>query len=719
MSLEPAVLAHTTPASTPPIVPHRRWLVLGRVLWVFLALLCTGLFIAGVPIRFGHLRAVCPQASCTDGRMTTAQAQYLLAHGISTRLYATVSVGWLVVAAVVWSTVSLLIFLRTSHTWMTWFVSLFLVTSGVTFSPVVVDALAMRDPTLAFLVQLVKNIALVCLFLFFCLFPDGHFAPRWTRWIVLVYPLLVIASEMSPGSPIDIATWSPLLNWLVLAPNFGVIMFAQVYRYRYTSNRQQRQQTKWVIYGASVALLGLISLVLLSEVLNPSLNQLGSLSQFAITGTFTLLMLLIPLTIGVAILRYRLYDIDLIIHRTLVYGTLTVCVAGVYVLVVGYLGALFQAEGNFAISLVTTGIVAVLFQPMRARLQRGITHLLYGERDEPYTVIARLGQRLEATLAPDAVLPTIVETVAHALKVPYVAIVLSYAERDRIAAEAGAPQPVYVRLPLMYQGETVGYLLLAARAPGEPFTSADQTLLDVLADQAGVAVHAVRLTHELQQLTVALQQSRERLITTREEERRRLRRDLHDGIGPTLASLAQRLDVAQNLVEREPSAATALLSELKGQVKHTIADIRRLVYALRPPVLDEFGLISAIREHIMQMTQSGNLHIMFDAPDDLPPLPAAVEVAAYRICLEAVTNVMRHAQARNCRVALLLVENTGRRTLSVEIVDDGIGVGRDQRAGVGLTSMRERATELGGTCSITHASPAGTRVLATLPLSFE
>ena len=428
-----------------------------------------------------------------------------------------------------------------------------------------VDVLTSVHPVVSLLVGLVKKIALICLFLFFCLFPDGQFVPRWTRWVVLIYPLLTIASGLFPGSRIDIATWPPLLNWLVLAPNFGIIMFAQVYRYRYRSGIQQRQQTKWVMFGASVALVGLISLVLLSEVLVPTLNQPGSLSMLAIEGSFNVLMLLIPITIGVAILRFRLYDIDLIIHRTLVYSALTLCVVGVYVLVVGYLGTLFRAEGNLVISLVATGLVAVLFQPVRVWLQRGVTHLLYGERDEPYTVIARLGQRLDATFAPDAVLPAIVETVAQALKLPYAAIALHYADGAQVVAETGKPQSVQLRLPLTYQGETVGFMLLAARVPGEFFTPADHDLLAVLANQAGVAAHAVRLTSALEQLTSALQHARERLVTTREEERRRVRRDLHDGIGPTLASVVQRLDLAGRLVARDPIAAEQLLAELKGR----------------------------------------------------------------------------------------------------------------------------------------------------------
>jgi signal transduction histidine kinase len=367
---------------------------------------------------------------------------------------------------------------------------------------------------------------------------------------------------------------------------------------------------------------------------------------------------------------------------------------------------------------------------LRAWLQRQVNHLLYGERDEPYAVIARLGRQLETTLAPEAVLPTIVQTVKDALKLPYVAIALIEEGERRIVAETSGRSPMtdarqhsdvrpvdLLTFPLVYQQASVGELLVAPRAANEGFSPADKRLLMLVAQQASVAAYSVRLTRDLQHLTSDLQHSREQIVMSREEERRRLRRDLHDGIGPTLASLAQRLDVARNLIERDPVAVEALLVDIKGQVKETIADIRRLVYALRPPVLDEFGLISAVREHIAQMNQSNSLHITFHVSDQLPPLPAAVEVAAYRIILEAVTNVMRHAQARTCQVSLLLIEHNARHILRVEIVDDGIGVASDQRAGVGLMSMRERVAELGGTWSITNEPPRGTRVAALLPVA--
>jgi signal transduction histidine kinase len=240
-------------------------------------------------------------------------------------------------------------------------------------------------------------------------------------------------------------------------------------------------------------------------------------------------------------------------------------------------------------------------------------------------------------------------------------------------------------------------------------------LLNIIAQQAGVAGHAVRLTDELRQLNADLQQSRERLVTAQEEERRRLRRDLHDGVGPTLASLSQRLDTAADFVKSNPEKSIDLLHELKGQVKGTVAEIRRRVYALRPPVLDEFGLVSAIQEHVAPYTGPNGLHVNFDVTKPMPLLPAAVEVAAYRIALEAFTNVVNHAEASACHIEIK-IENDA---LLLNISDNGKGLSSNAHFGVGSTSMRERAAELGGVCIVENMSKGGIRVTARLPIGKE
>jgi signal transduction histidine kinase len=229
-----------------------------------------------------------------------------------------------------------------------------------------------------------------------------------------------------------------------------------------------------------------------------------------------------------------------------------------------------------------------------------------------------------------------------------------------------------------------------------------------------VAVYAVRLTTHLQQLSANLQQARERLVTTREEERRRLRRDLHDGLGPAMASLTFKIDAARNFLTQDSARADTLLASVRQQAQEAITDIRRLVYNLRPPALDELGLLSALRVQAVHYQHQG-LEVAFDTPTTLPPLPAAVEVATYRIAQEALANVARHSQAQHCLLRLFIDHDM----LSLDITDDGKGIPPDHHIGVGLHTMHERASELGGNCAVTQSSSGGTLIQVRLPLSLE
>ncbi|MBK9710632.1 MAG: sensor histidine kinase [Kouleothrix sp.] len=660
----------------------RRWLAVARVAWLGIAVLALGLFIAAIPLEFAQAQIVCPTVSCDEtGQISAAQLRSLEAIGLSASFYAAYDIAINIVAVLVFTCVAGIIFWRKSDDWMGLFGSLALLAFGAVTFTGTTNALKNSAPGWWLPVTCVEFLGQIGIVLFLYLFPDGRFAPRWMRWLAVGWVLYQTPATFIPG----MNGWinrDALLVGLLWTLFLGGAVAGQIYRYRRVSSPVQRQQTKWVVFGMAIGIGGFLSLVFLIPMLFPAIEQAMSLYPWLYFTPVYLFILIMPISIGTAILRYRLWDIDVIISRTLVYGALTASVIAIYVLVVGYLATLFQTSGNLAISLIATGLVAVLFQPLRLRLQRGVNRLLYGERDDPYAVISRLNQRLEATLAPDAVLPTIVETVREALSTPVAHPLL---------------------LPLTYQNEVVGQLILAPRAAGEAFTPADQRLLDDLARQAGVAAHAVRLTGDLRR-------SRERLVTAREEERRRLRRDLHDGLGPQLATLTLKLDAARNLLGRDPRAAAALVTELKTQTQAAIADIRRLVYELRPPALDELGLVGALREQVAQYRWD-ELCVVVDAPERLPALPAAVEVAAYRIALEALTNVVRHADARNCAISLGLSGG-----LSLDIRDDGRGLPDEHRAGVGLHSMRERAAELGGSCEIASAPGGGTCVTVWLPL---
>ena len=424
------------------------------------------------------------------------------------------------------------------------------------------------------------------------------------------------------------------------------------------------------------------------------------LGQF---GWFLLLMI-IPACLAIAVLRYHLWDVDILLNRTLVYGSLTALVAGLFLLVVTLLGAVFETSDNLAISLLATATIALLFQPLRERLQRGVNRMMYGERDEPYAVLSQLGKRMEAIIAPEAVLPAIAETVAQTLKLPYVAIAFQNGEREEIVAAHGREPAERTRLPLSYQGEPIGQMIVATRSQGEDFSPSEWRLLEDIAHQAGPAAYAVRVTADLQR-------SREKLVLAREEERRRLRRDLHDGLGATLAALNLQMGTLRNVIENNEPADT-LMGEMRGEIHQAITDIRQLVYNLRPPALDELGLLPCLREQASRYERAG-LRVSLEAPDQVPSLPAAVEVAVYRIVQEALANVAHHARAQNCSVSLQL-----NHEIRLEVVDDGVGISPEHKLGVGLLSMRERAAELGGTC-IVESTGTGTRVQVNLPFGKE
>ena len=563
------------------------------------------------------------------------------------------------------------------------------------------------------------------LFLLFVplLFPNGRLvSPRWrpVAWAALVvtalacgwaafgpHPLWVPASMAANPWGIESAEAAFRLVERICPPGFAIMTIVSVasvvVRFR-RARGVERQQLKWFLSG-----MALLALVWIGVVLT-GLQYRLPLPVIAVAEMVGLMA--VPVAIGVAILRYHLYAIDLLINRSLVYGALTALVAGVYVLVVGWLGALFHVRGSLWVSLLGAGVVAVLFAPARERLQQGVDRLLYGDRDRPEVVLSRLGRRLEAALAIDQVLPTVVRTVAEALKLPYVAVEVTRDGSVETAAAHGTPPAGRESVALVYGGEPVGWLVLGLRAGEQAFGPADRRLLDELAHQIGAAVHAVRLTDTALRLSADLQRSRQRLVTTREEERRRLRRDLHDGLGPALAGLSMLAEAAKDCLAGDPAAAQRLLDDLVGRAQDATVEVRRLVYALRPPALDALGLVGALRAQAARHPDHGP-HVTVTTPAELPPLPAAAEVAAYLIALEAVTNSRRHAQARTCTIRLSFDQPAG--TLRLEVTDDGRGLQQPTPAGVGLASMRERAAELGGTCTITTSPAGGTRVVAELP----
>ena len=713
MSLSPAPTpSRATPGPIPAKPLRGRALALARATWLVVAVLALVFFAAGIPSEFVMFRTLC-QSGCMGGQLSQAGSRALRDLGLSVDFYATYAVALDIVFAAVYVTVAAVVFWRKSDERMALLVSFALLTFGTAGLPNTTYVLSLEHASLWWPLSVLNFIGAAAFGLFLYCFPDGRFVPGWTRWVVFAWIAWQLPKYWFPGW--DSTDLGGRPNWLAIAvwtAFLGTMIYAQAYRYWRVSGTAERQQIKWVVFGISMAALAYLGVAVVLSPFTPAPTTPGTMAGVLIGYTFLYAgMLLIPLSIGFAILRRQLWNIDLIINRTLVYGALTASVVALYVLVVGALGQLLQVNGNLTVSLFATGLTAVLFHPLRTRLQRGVNRLMYGERDEPYAVLSRLGQRLEATLTPDAMLPAVARTVAEALKLPYVAIEIG---QDGLMETTAVGEPVEhpVRLPLTYGGETVGQMVLGPRAGGT-FTPADATLLEDLAHQTGIAVHAVTLNREAVRLSADLQRSRELLVTAREEERRRLRRDLHDGLGPRLAAQSFKVGSARMLYDRDPGTADALLSELESDIEATLSEIRRLVYDLRPPALDELGLVGAIRDAAERHSSppANGLDISVHAPDRLPPLSAAVEVASYRIVQEALANVTHHAGATSCVVHLAVAD-----VLQIEVSDDGIGIPQGHRSGVGLHSMRERAEELGGSCVVGRSASGGTRVLARLPL---
>jgi signal transduction histidine kinase len=541
--------------------------------------------------------------------------------------------------------------------------------------------------------------------------------------------------------------WPSGLNLTLLALLASLPVIAAA-RYAMLRDAEDRRRLRWLLIGG-------FTIPLLSLLFNRLPATLG-LPAVLDDNSSRLLYSLFPILLGVSILRYRVWDIAVIVNRALVYGTLTISITAIYLVIVVIVGDVLYSPNHLIVSLVATGLVAIIFQPGHALLQRGVNRLMYGERDDPYTVIARLGRRLETTFTSEEVLPTIAETVGLALKLPYAALALRRGDSFEIAATythglSSKDDPAArLMIPLTYQQATVGQLILAPRSPHESFSPADRRLLDDLARQAGLAAYNVSLAAELMNLTLDLQRSRERLVTIREEERRRLSRDLHDGLGPVLAGLHLNVNAARGLLRRDTDCADQVLGEVQSHLANAMTDVRRLVYELRPPLLDALGLVAAIRHFAEDLVMGegpltaadDRVRITLKGPESLPPLPAAVEVAAYRIALEAITNVVRHAHARSCLVQLAVhrqsdvqptlsrlsaasgllpsrFDAADRCVLCVDVVDNGIGFAPETlgHAGIGLASMRERAAELGGVCMIEPDETGGTRVTAYLPMA--
>jgi signal transduction histidine kinase len=530
------------------------------------------------------------------------------------------------------------------------------------------------------------------------------------RWLIPLayalslgaYALAMLVGLLASPTWLDwVGTWATA-QAAVVVPVLALAMVLFVRSYVRMRDPVSRTRMRWVTIGVvASAGIGLVAFWIPELVVQHPLLPASWIGLVALP---------LPLGVAAGILFDRLFDIDVVVNRALVYGGLTLGVVAVYAGITTAIGVVVGQEHGFGISLLATGIAALAALPLRDLLQRSVNRVMYGQRDEPWRAMRRLGQRLDLAADPDRAFPAIVETVADALRLPYVALELVHDTGVvAIAAETGSRQPDVATVPLAHGAEPVGRLVLGIRSGERGFRADEQGLLEDLARQAGAAIHALRLRDDLAR-------SHERLVFAREEERRRLRRDLHDGLGPTLAAIGMRAEASAESLDSDPTAARRLLDELGGEVRAALADVRRLVDGLRPPALDELGLLGAIEQQAARLEGGGGpatgTRIIVDRPaSPLPELPAAVEVAAFRIAVEALTNVVRHSGARTCQVRIRAGGD-----LMIEVDDDGNGLPPSQRPGTGMESMEGRAAELGGTLAVGPRPGGGVRVVARLPI---
>lgn len=460
--------------------------------------------------------------------------------------------------------------------------------------------------------------------------------------------------------------------------SIGMAIGVLIQRYRYTG-ALGRQQT--LIFAAAFV--------------PPVLAFAASFNDSAGPWLFGLASIPVPLAIGVAVLQRRLYDLPVVINRSLTYGLLWLLIALLYAVVVGGVGAMVQRRDASWLPWVAAGVVAVSFAPLREAMQRTANRLTYGQWAQPAEVLTRTNRRLADVADVLLLLASLVDDLASGLGLGYVEV------RDAAGATlalAGSPGGRTDEVPLTAYGAAVGALTWRRRSLRE----SDRELMSDLAVRLGSVVHA-------QGLLASVRAAQERLVLAREEERRRLRRELHDGLGPALAGLTLQVDTIRNRVGAT-EADEALLT-LRAGIQETVLDVRRIVEGLRPAALDDLGLVEAVHQ-LAGRSRSPEVEVVADA---LPRLPAAVEVAAYRIVQEALTNASRHAQASRVTVDLAMTPGG----LTVTITDNGTGQVTPRPGGIGLDSMRERAEQIGGTFELMARPGHGTTVTATLALAAQ
>lgn len=553
------------------------------------------------------------------------------------------------------------------------------------------------------------------------LFPDGRLpSPRWrvVAWIILLGTAIgIFGAAFAPyddsasiENPLLIRGWERFLegaqelSGTVLAAALVLSFIAAIFRLR-RARGEERQQMKWFFYGFAL-MLGIWLVLFVLE------NVLGKVPEPLDTLLFGASVLALPAGIAVAILRFRLYEIDVVINKTVVYGALAGFIGAVYVGVVVGIGALIGAgdKPNLGLSLAATAIVAIAFQPVRQRVQRFANKLVYGERVTPYEAVTSFSHRMAESLSLDQVLPQMAEAAAKGVG--------GTRARAKLFLHGGSEQVVTwpvdssensfdLELDVIHQGEQVGEISVA-KAPGEQISRGEEKLLQDLASQAGLAMRNLRLTGELQQRLVELQESRKRIVAAQDQERRRMERDIHDGAQQQLVAMAVKLGLARGMIGKDQQRANQILDELKTGAQDAVESVRDLARGLFPQILTDRGLVEALQSHVDKMAIDALIRDgLHGARFDLE-----VEAGVYFCIREAAQNASKHAPGGRITIDL----STQNADLCFAVKDEGSGFAPPREgAGSGLQNMRDRVEALGGLFEIVSSPETGTSVTGRLP----
>jgi signal transduction histidine kinase len=573
------------------------------------------------------------------------------------------------------------------------------------------------------------------------LFPDGHLpSPRWrpVAWVafagIVLAPLLALSPNLDTGfdapNPLAWQAAEPFLGAIgaVVYPAFLLSVLAcvtsLVVRYR-RAPTGQRQQIKLVL----VAFLFLALWFLLETVLeNTGLGD--TVPGWTVTAISALGFLAIPVSVGIAILRYRLFDIEVVIKRAVVFGVLAVVVTAVYVAVVYGVGALFFGAGEGgpnALAFVAAALVALVFQPVRVAARRLADRVVYGKRATPYEVLSDFAGRMGGTYSTEDVLPRMAQLTTAGTGATRAEIWLRVGDELRVEArwpEGNGDRSPAVRLPsggtdlpalpgidealpVVHQGQLLGAIAVAVSA-SEPLSATQRQLLEDLAAQAGLVLRNVALTADLRARLEDLRASRERLVTAQDAERRRLERNIHDGAQQQLVAMAVKLRLAEQLTERDPSRARAMLGQLQDEARSALEDLRDLARGIYPPLLADRGLPEALEAQARKAT----LPVSVEVEGAGARYPQEAEAAVYFCVLEALQNVTKYADASAAAIRLRCEPDE----LAFEIRDDGRGFDAQVTGyGTGLQGMADRLDALGGTLRVESVPRRGSAVIGRVP----